>query len=98
MAHERPVSNDYTTKARAYLEAQFERRTEDGVYFAHQPIYGFRTPHSEPWLFERYVRICLPEHYHLATALLRAVAVEMARTVSSSWERAVMGLTTLPTS
>lgn len=39
-------------------------------------------------LFERYVRSCLPEHYHVATALLRAVAVEMARTVSSSWERA----------
>jgi SAM-dependent methyltransferase len=54
---ERPVINDdYTTKTRAYLEAQFERRTPDGVYFAHQPIYGFRTGHSEPWLFERYVR------------------------------------------
>jgi ubiquinone/menaquinone biosynthesis C-methylase UbiE len=53
---ERLVINDYTTKTRAYLEAQFERHTRDGVYFAHQPIYGFRTGHSEPWLFERYVR------------------------------------------
>ena len=48
--------NDYTTKTRAYLEARFERRTPDGVYFAHQPIYGFRMSHSEPWLFERYAR------------------------------------------
>ena len=39
-------------------------------------------------LFDRYAQSCLPEEYHVGTALLRAIAVEMARTVSSSWGRA----------
>ena len=43
---------------------------------------------SRAELFDRYVQTCLPDHYHVATALLRAIAAEMARTVSSSWERA----------
>jgi hypothetical protein len=38
-------------------------------------------------LFDRYVQARLPEHYHVGTALLRAIATEMAKTVSSSWER-----------
>jgi SAM-dependent methyltransferase len=38
------------------LEDRFRRVRDDGVYFAHQPIYGFRAGHCEPWLFERYAR------------------------------------------
>lgn len=38
-------------------------------------------------LFDRYVQSCLPDYYHVGTALLRAIAAEMAKTVSSSWER-----------
>ena len=44
------------------------------------------TSHVE--LFDRYVQTCFPENYHVGTALLRAIAAEMAKTVSSSWERA----------
>ena len=44
-------------------------------------------PTSRAELFDRYVRTCLPDYYHAATALLRAIAAEMAATVSSSWER-----------
>jgi SAM-dependent methyltransferase len=59
------IIDDYTANTRAYLEAQFDRRTDDGIYFAHQPIYGFGAGHSEPWLFERYAR---------TLAILRALA------------------------
>lgn len=44
-------------------------------------------PTSRVQLFDRYVRTCLPDDYHAATVLLRAIAAEMAATVSSSWER-----------
>lgn len=43
---------------------------------------------SRTELFDRYVHARLPENYHVGTALLRAIATEMAKTVSSSWERA----------
>lgn len=44
-------------------------------------------PTSRVQLFDRYVRNCLPDDNHAATVLLRAIAAEMAATVSSSWER-----------
>ena len=43
---------------------------------------------SRAELFDRYVQRCLPKDYHVGTALLRAIAAEMARTVSSSLGRA----------
>ena len=46
-----------------------------------------KPPTSRVQLFDRYVRTCLPDDYHGATVLLRAIAAEMATTVSSSWER-----------
>ncbi len=46
-----------------------------------------RPPASRTELFDRYVQTCLADDYHVATVLLRAIAVEMAATVSSSWER-----------
>ena len=42
---------------------------------------------SRAQLFDRYVRTCLPHDYHVTTALLRAIANQMAESVSSSWER-----------
>ncbi len=42
---------------------------------------------SRTELFDRYVQARLPENYHVGTALLRAVATEMAQTVSSAWEQ-----------
>jgi SAM-dependent methyltransferase len=46
----------YTAETRDWLESRYERTSPDGVYLAHQPIYGFRAGHCEPWLLERYVR------------------------------------------
>ena len=42
---------------------------------------------SRAQLFDRYVQTCLRQDYHVGTALLRAIASQMAATVSSSWER-----------
>jgi SAM-dependent methyltransferase len=46
----------YTAETRDWLDERYRRTTADGVYLAHQPIYGFRGGHCEPWLLERYVR------------------------------------------
>lgn len=46
----------YTERTRDWLDERFRRTDEDGVYFAHQPIYGFRAGHSEPEAIERYIR------------------------------------------
>jgi SAM-dependent methyltransferase len=44
----------YTTKTQGWLDERFRKTDEHGVYLAHQPIYGFRTPPCEPGLVERY--------------------------------------------
>ncbi len=46
----------YTKEAREWLDTRYARTAADGVYVAHQPIYGFRAGHCEPWLAERYAR------------------------------------------
>lgn len=46
----------YTENAREWLDARFTRTEPDGIYRAHQPIYGFRAGHCEPGLAGRYVR------------------------------------------
>ena len=48
--------DDYTFKTKLWLDERFKQVDEYGVYWAHQPIYGFRAGHSEPGLFERYSR------------------------------------------
>lgn len=40
---------------RSWLDRRFARR-EDGYYYAHQPIYGFGSPHSEPGHLRRLAR------------------------------------------
>jgi SAM-dependent methyltransferase len=45
----------YTTEVKEWLERRFRLVDADGVYVAHQPIYGFRGGHSEERLVERYV-------------------------------------------
>jgi len=40
---------------RDWLNKRFARR-EDGYYFAHQPVYGFGSPHSEPGHLRRIAR------------------------------------------
>ena len=46
----------YTEETRAWLDKRFAETSPDGVYLAHQPIYGFDAGHCEPSLLPRYVR------------------------------------------
>lgn len=45
----------YTEETRAWLDRRFRQVDADGIYFAHQPIYGFRAGHCEGWPTVRYV-------------------------------------------
>lgn len=54
----------YTYETKIWLDKRFRECDENGVYFAHQPIYGFRKGHSEPGLIDRYIRT-----YHIMKAL-----------------------------
>lgn len=54
----------YTYKTKIWLDERFRECDENGVYLAHQPIYGFRKGHSEPGLIDRYIRT-----YHIMKAL-----------------------------
>lgn len=46
----------YTQKTKIWLNERFKRCCEDGVYYAHQPIYGLHKGHSEESLIPRYIR------------------------------------------
>jgi SAM-dependent methyltransferase len=47
--------DEYTLRTRRWLESRFRDSEIDGVYQAHQPIYGFRAGGSEPGIVGRYV-------------------------------------------
>ncbi len=47
--------DNYTTDTKNWLDDRFRRTDEEGIYFAHQPIYGFRDAHSEPDRAFRYI-------------------------------------------
>ncbi|MFH1134072.1 MAG: class I SAM-dependent methyltransferase [Nanoarchaeota archaeon] len=44
------------TETKSWLDDRFRQADKDGVYFAHQPIYGFRSGHSESGFIERHIR------------------------------------------
>jgi ubiquinone/menaquinone biosynthesis C-methylase UbiE len=46
----------YTEKTRLWLDSRFRACDEEGIFFAHQPIYGLRKGHCEGGLIDRYVR------------------------------------------
>src|SRR4030042_1253624 len=46
----------YTKKTKAWLDDRFKKCSETGIYYAHQPIYGFREDHSEPQYACRYIK------------------------------------------
>jgi ubiquinone/menaquinone biosynthesis C-methylase UbiE len=48
--------DEYTLKTMHWLDDRFRETDQSGVYFAHQPIYGFRIGHCEPQMSERYLR------------------------------------------
>ena len=47
--------DDYTKKTRDWLEEQFRQVDENGIYCAHQPIYGFREGHCGPGSLNRFI-------------------------------------------
>ncbi len=50
--------DEYTKKTKIWLEERFKKRDKDGIYYAHQPIYGMRKGYSEPGLINRYIITC----------------------------------------
>ena len=58
--------DEYTRATKAWLEERFRTVDADGVYVAHQPIYGLNAGHCEPAVLEKYVRT-----YHVVNALAR---------------------------
>ena len=51
-----PPTDAYTQETRVWLDRRFSETAPDGVYTAHQPIYGFDAGHCETGLLPRYVR------------------------------------------
>lgn len=47
--------DSYTEETMSWLDRRFRETDRDGIYIAHQPIYGFRKGHSEPGAVVRYV-------------------------------------------
>jgi SAM-dependent methyltransferase len=45
----------YTARTKAWLDKRYTQTDGEGVYFAHQNIYGFRNPHVEEHSVKRYV-------------------------------------------
>ncbi len=50
------MSDTYTHQSIDWLNHRFRQTDNSGIYFAHQPIYGFRAGHSEMGLTVRYIR------------------------------------------
>lgn len=48
--------DDYTANAESLFDKRFRKVDSDGIYFSHQPIYGFRQGHAEPFAVNKYVR------------------------------------------
>jgi ubiquinone/menaquinone biosynthesis C-methylase UbiE len=47
--------DSYTKKTKLWLDKRFRSYDEDGIYVAHQPIYGFLKGHCEPDVILRYI-------------------------------------------
>jgi len=48
--------NAYTKKTKAWLDNRYKSCYRDsGIYLAHQPVYGFNSPYSEPGLIDKYL-------------------------------------------
>ena len=44
----------YTAQTKEWLDRRFRQTTEDGIFFAHQNIYGFKSPYCEDGVILRY--------------------------------------------
>lgn len=56
--------DSYTASTMEWLNRRYRKTTADGIYLAHQPIYGIYDPNSEPNVMERYLR-----SYHIVKSL-----------------------------
>jgi ubiquinone/menaquinone biosynthesis C-methylase UbiE len=82
----------YTTATMDWLNTRYRMTTPDGIYFAHQPIYGFDDLHCEPSVVERYIRT-----YRILEALASLqgqslLDIGASEGYQASLERAVLGL------
>ncbi len=48
--------DSYSADTMQWLDARFRQTDSEGIYYAHQPIYGFRAGHCEPLMSERCIR------------------------------------------
>ncbi|HEY3296857.1 MAG TPA: class I SAM-dependent methyltransferase [bacterium] len=60
------MMDEYTLKTKRWLDNRFRETDKNGIYFAHQPIYGFRKGHCEFAMVSRYMRT-----YHIMRAISR---------------------------
>jgi SAM-dependent methyltransferase len=56
--------DDYTKETKDWLNQQFSEVSKEGIYIAHQPIYGFRKGYCADYIMNRYMI-----SYHLMRAL-----------------------------
>ena len=47
--------DQYTSEVKQWLNERFRATTSDGYFYAHQNIYGFKSPYAEPGIALRYV-------------------------------------------
>lgn len=47
--------DSYTQETKLWLDRRYKHHDEYGIYFAHQPIYGFLKGHCEPEIILRYI-------------------------------------------
>ncbi|MEM1308164.1 MAG: class I SAM-dependent methyltransferase [Cyanobacteria bacterium P01_D01_bin.71] len=47
--------DEYTQDVKQWLNQRFRATTADGYFYAHQNIYGFKSPYAEPGMVLRYV-------------------------------------------
>lgn len=47
--------DQYTQRTKLWLDERFRKCDEQGIYFAHQPIYGFRKGHCDPGHIYQYI-------------------------------------------
>jgi SAM-dependent methyltransferase len=50
--------DQYTSDTKRWLNDRFRKTTENGVFFAHQNIYGFKSPYCEEGVILRYAIFC----------------------------------------
>lgn len=49
------MMDNYTNETKNWLDQRFKQTDSEGIYLAHQPIYGFRQGHCEPDIVVRYI-------------------------------------------